>query len=112
MIKQILLFLASMMLVSSLALAEEDALEEPGGFEAAEAHRSTIRINVDGTGVITRIACEICDFTVVNITKNSAAYVGGKPMTPAEALQKSKGKVAMVKFTLDTKEVLELRFYN
>ena len=98
--------------IAMLPLAGTAQAADLEGVEAAEVRKSGIRVNVDGTGVITHIDCSYCGFTTVNITEETAAWVANKRMSPAEAVRKAKSPIAYTRFDLATQTALEIRFGN
>lgn len=79
-------------------------------FEEAEVYRENIKVSSDGTGVIKNPACSGCDVRLVSVTENTKVFLRGQELGVNAALRLSKAPVAVIHFSLDTKEVLTIRF--
>ena len=96
--------LAMLILMFSL-----NALAEVAPFKVVETGSNKIVLAEDGTGIVQGIKCKGCDFSLVKITPDSKATNQGVEVSILE-VKKLNGKVVMVSFNPDTREVQYIRW--
>ena len=97
--KLIAALFATWMIFSNVAIADEQRATASIEIRALKIKLSTTR-----TGIVQKIECKRCDFSIAKITPETKAYVNGKEVDLLRAKSRS-GKKATVIVYLDTRVV-------
>lgn len=102
------LFLLCPLLLSFSVMAEDEPYVPYIPLEVPVQH---IKMSNDGTGVVQKVSCKGCDFKIVNITADTKAFVNNTE-TDRRNVRTNKHRMVLVKFSRETGDVLELRWFE
>jgi len=96
--KLVVVLITMWVMFGNVALAEERSTL------AFEVGSLSIKLSNDRTGIVQKVICAKCDFSIVSITAATKAFANGEQVDILRARSRA-GKMATVIFYPDTREV-------